>query len=253
MVLVLRRRAVAAIAIALLLGMAVMVTRLAAASGGTKSSEPLPADAVLLRVPTRLPAIALTFDDGPDPQNTPGVLAGLRAHGAVATFFVTGRQVDAFPALVQQERAEGSEVCNHSWRHPVFRGMSPGAVGAELGRTEARLTALGVGGCRLFRFPYFSSDGAARAAVAALGYRMIGASVDTQDWRGRSAPTIAKGVLAQVRPGDIVLMHDGGGPRPRTVAALGLILDGLPGLGLRTATVTQLLASAAGGATSPAG
>lgn len=203
---------------------------------------------VVWRVPTGEPDIALTFDDGPDPTFTPQMLQLLRAHGARGTFFVLGSQAARYPAIVRAEAAEGSEVCNHGWGHAVLSGRTSAVVTQNVARTRAVLQRLGIPQCGLFRFPYFASDAAARQIVEGLGYRIVGASVDTLDWRRRNPRAIAQQVLEGVRPGDIVLLHDGGGPRARSVQALALILDGLPERGLRAVTVSQLLASAGQGA-----
>jgi peptidoglycan/xylan/chitin deacetylase (PgdA/CDA1 family) len=202
-----------------------------------------PASTVIWRVATSQPDVAITFDDGPDPTNTPQVLALLRAHGAVATFFVLGRQAERYPALVHGEAAEGSEVCNHGYSHAALVGRSAAFVRADVAQAAEVLQRLGVGRCRLFRFPYFASDATARAVVASLGYRLVAASVDPQDWRGGSGQRIVRWVFRHVRPGDIILLHDGGGPRGATLAALAPILQGLEERGLRPVTVSQLLSA----------
>lgn len=223
---------------------------LVAASGSSQPlRQPTAEDRVIWSVSTTVPDIAITFDDGPDPTYTPRVLTVLRDHRAVATFFVLGRQARVYPGLVKQEAAQGSEVCSHGWSHAKFRRMTMAAVQAEVTRTESLLRQLGVSGCHLFRFPYFMSDATARAAVAALGYGLIGANVDTQDWCRRNAGVMAREVLDRVHPGDIILLHDGGGVRSASVEALRLILDGLPSKGLRPVTVSQLLAVAQRGST----
>lgn len=214
--------------------------------------RPSAAAVVIWRVATGTPDVALTFDDGPDPTNTPVVLAALRRYHAVATFFVLGRQAERYPELTRAMAQGGSEVCSHGYAHTMLRGQSPAAVTAEVERTATVLRRIGVGGCRLFRFPYFASDETARHVVAALGYRAIAASVDPQDWRGGTGQRIARQVFAELRPGDIILLHDGGGRRRATLAGLDLILAGLADRGLQTVTVTQLLADARGRASSVA-
>jgi peptidoglycan/xylan/chitin deacetylase (PgdA/CDA1 family) len=218
----------------------------AARAAGVDARGPGRNDAVIWRVKTSAPEVALTFDDGPDPTYTPQVLDLLAQEHAAATFFVVGARARLYPGVVRQETADGFQVCNHGWSHRMMRGMAPAAVAAEVTRTHELLERLGIPDCDLFRFPYFASDGAARAVVTALGYRIVAANLDTLDWRLRSARTMASRVLRGVQPGDIILMHDAGGHRARTVAALALILAGLRADGIRAVTVGSLLQSAAG-------
>ena len=222
---------------------------LALAAAGAAPREVAASGAVVWRVQTSVPDVALTFDDGPSPEYTPQVLAELRAAGAVATFFVLGSQVQRHPDLVRAEAAEHSQVCNHGWRHVIFRGLSAAEAQASVTRTAALLQSIGVPACRLFRFPYFASDATARAAVEGLGFRMVAASVDPRDWQRSRAEVIARIVLADVSPGEIVVLHDGGGSRGATVGALALILRGLGERGLRPVTVGALLAE--GGCAQP--
>jgi len=216
---------------------AAMAAQVGAARG------PAHANGVVWWVPTAEPDVALTFDDGPDPVYTPQVLAELRAHRAVATFFVIGARAERNPGLVRAEAEGGSEVCGHGWTHVLFRGLGADEVRASVRRTSSALQRIGVPSCALFRFPYFASDATARQAVQSLGLRLVGAGVDSLDWQRDPAPLIASRVLGQLQAGDIVLLHDGGGRRNGTVQALNTILDALPRRGLQAVTVSQLLAS----------
>lgn len=235
-------RALAAVGAAVLAAalLLVAIPRLAWAGGGGGAAAP---PAAITHVPTGAPDVAITFDDGPDPLYTPRMLAVLRQHAAVATFFVLGQQVARFPNVVRAEAAEGSEVCNHGYSHRMLRGRSPAFVTRDVGETKRMLDRLGVPPCPLFRFPYFASDGVARATVAGLGYRIVGANVDTEDWRQPNPGRTAERVLTRLQPGDIVLLHDGGGPRQRTLTILTLLLQGLQTRGLHAVTVSQLLAT----------
>ena len=236
-------RAVAWVCAALgVLASGALLGRVAQAGGDGLSGN----GAVIWRVATTAPEVALTFDDGPDPQYTVQVLDLLVQSHSAATFFVLGAQAARFPGLVREEAEDGFQVCNHGWSHRLMRGMTPGAVAAEVTRTSELLQRLGAPGCDLFRFPYFASDGTARSVVSGLGYRIVAANVDTLDWQRRSPRTMANRVLQQVRPGDIILMHDAGGRRGRTVAALALILAGLRADGMRAVTVGALLQASAG-------
>lgn len=221
-----------------------IAVRLAGIAHAADLGAAAPRNAVLWRVPTRSHDIAFTFDDGPSPVYTPQVLRLLRLNGATATFFVVGSEAARHAALVRAEAAQGSQVCGHGWTHMLFQRQSAAAVRTSVERTAALLARLGVPACDLFRFPYFASDRVARRVVGALGYRMIGANVDTLDWRQPPVPRMVGAVLGRLRAGDIVLFHDGGGDRSRSVRALGAILAALPGRGLHAVTVGRLLATA---------
>ncbi len=199
---------------------------------------------VLWQVTTPAPEVALTFDDGPSPVYTPPILAALSAYHAHATFFVLGSLAAQYPDVVRQEQAEGSQVCNHGMSHIMLVGRTAAVVTDQVEDAASILRSIGVPECPLFRFPYFASDATARTTVQRLGYLMIGANVDTEDWRGRSAAKIAATALQDIEPGDIILMHDAGGTRTPTVQAVTLILKGLQERNLRAVTVGQLLASA---------
>lgn len=241
MLLVLSRRTLAlaaAGALLLLLGVGANLVRAGGGGPATVSGT-----AVIWRVPTDAREVALTFDDGPDPEYTPRVLELLSSYHATGTFFVLGSQVALYPGLAVREALQGSEVCNHGYSHKMLRGRSAAFVEADVVRTQRLLDALDIPRCPLFRFPYFASDAVSRTTVAKLGYRIVAAAVDTRDWQGASAQTIARRALAHLQPGDIVLFHDAGGPRARTVRALALVLQGLRERGLRAVTVDQLLAT----------
>lgn len=214
-----------------------------ARAGGGPTSTPTPPNRAITRVPTTAPDVAITFDDGPDPTFTPRMLAVLQSHHAVATFFVLGLQVVRYPNVVRAEAAQGSEVCNHGYSHKMLRGRSETFVAGDIAQTQQMLDRIGVPRCPLFRFPYLASDAAARSTAIRLGYRIIGANIDTEDWRQPSPARAAARVLSRIQRGDIILLHDGGGQRGRTVQTLTLILDGLRQRNLHAVTVSQLLAT----------
>jgi len=242
MLVVLSRRGLGGAALACLLLLACGARLARAGRGNGLPAARLP-DAAIWRVSTAAPDVAITFDDGPDPIFTPSMLAELRRHHAVGTFFVLGIQAERYPAVLRAEAAEGSAVCNHGYAHKLLRGKADAVVAGEVAHAQTILDRAGVPRCDLFRFPYFASDAAARSTVTRLGYRIVGANVDTKDWRRPSPASMAAQVLGRIQRGDIILLHDGGGPRLRSVQALGLILDGLRQRGLGAVTVGQLLAT----------
>ena len=175
-------------------------------------------------------SVALTFDDGPSPQYTPRILATLTRLHARATFFVIGYLAADFPQLVRRELRLGMTVGNHSYNHPEvppFDELPPPLLRDEISLGASILSRLGARP-RLFRPPGGSTSPALVRAAAALGQRIVLWSVDPADWSpGRSASAIAKRVLSAIRPGSIVILHDGGGNRSATLAALPAIIRGI--------------------------
>ena len=186
-------------------------------------------------------AVALTFDDGPSPQYTPRVLAALTKLRVRATFFVIGYLAQAYPDLVRQELRVGMTVGNHSYNHPQvppFAHLPPQLLTDEIALGEQVLSRLGAQP-RLFRPPGGSTSPQLVRAAAALGQRVVLWSVDPADWRpGSSAKAITKRVLSAVRPGSIVILHDGGGDRTATLTALPAIVRGIRHRGLRLVALT---------------
>ena len=183
--------------------------------------------------------VYLTFDDGPTPAYTPQVLGLLARYRARATFFVVGRSAVAFPGLVRREFAAGHGVGNHTFTHAPLRGLGWRRLEREVGGTSRairRATGAPVG---CLRPPYGAIDAASARRVRALGLRVVMWSLDSNDWRGLGAGAIAARVVGRVRSGDVVLMHDGGGNRAPTVAALGTLLASLSARGFRFAALCR--------------
>ncbi|GAB2601823.1 hypothetical protein Aab01nite_63350 [Paractinoplanes abujensis] len=193
------------------------------------------------RLPPR--TVALTFDDGPDPVWTPQILDALQRHHVKATFFVVGAHVNQHPELVRRIVAEGHQLGLHSFTHRDLATMSEPRRRVEFELTRnavAHATGLDV---RLFRPPYLASPAKVdkRALdmitdAGASGYTTVLADRDTTDWRRPTPKTIANLAMPPDAKGAIVLMHDGGGDRSSTVAALDLLLPRLAADG-RTTTV----------------
>ncbi len=175
-------------------------------------------------------AVALTFDDGPSTQYTPRILTALTRLRVRATFFVIGYLAAAHPDLVRRELRLGMTVGNHTYNHPEvppFDQLPPRLLSDEIALGGQVLSRLGPDP-RLFRPPGGSTSAALVRAAAALGQRVVLWSVDPADWRpGSSAKEITKRVLSAVRPGSIVILHDGGGDRSATLAALPAIVRGI--------------------------
>jgi cellulose synthase/poly-beta-1,6-N-acetylglucosamine synthase-like glycosyltransferase/peptidoglycan/xylan/chitin deacetylase (PgdA/CDA1 family) len=198
---------------------------------------------------TDIPAktIALTFDDGPDPTWTPEVLAVLKKYNIKATFFVVGANVTRYPGLVSAIHAQGSELGVHSFSHPDLATLPRWRVDRELAETQ--LAIAGAAGVTTFllRPPYSSSagaiDGPGYGTVLAAGqdgYVSVFTTDDGEDWQ---RPGVAA-IVANATPkpdedaGSIVLMHDAGGDRSQTVAALDKYIPAMKAKGYQFTTVT---------------
>lgn len=195
--------------------------------------------------------VALSFDDGPDPEVTPLVLDALAQYGARATFFTIGRSLEAHPLLARRLKDEHHELGNHSWSHSrwqnffrsrrqqleIERGAQ--AIGALTGKRAAGPAQ------PLFRPPFGLRTPPMVLAAWRMQLTMVSWSLHSHDTRGGDPARIAQRVLEKIRPGDIVLMHDGhdvpGRHRPACAQALPRILQGLREKGLQCVTVSELL------------
>jgi peptidoglycan/xylan/chitin deacetylase (PgdA/CDA1 family) len=217
----------------------------AAAGRTTTARDRLRADPhAVFRVRTRRPLVALTFDDGPDPRWTPAVLDLLAGRGIRATFFLVGRRALDHRDLVQAEVGARHEIGNHTFTHAHLELISPGGVEDEVEDGARALVAAGAPPPRLFRPPRgFTTRVVARVARQAQERTVFwGLTVERFIKRAAVGPATDR-LVAQVRPGTIVLAHDGGGNRARTLQALPRLVAGLKARGFRFVTVSELLAS----------
>ena len=178
--------------------------------------------------------IALTFDDGPDATWTAAILDTLRGRRAPGTFFVIGENALLHPRLLRRIWNEGHEVGNHTYTHPNLALTSRVVTRLELDAAERLIEALLDRRSAFFRPPYFgdaeptTADELVPVGIASdLGYLTAGLHIDSEDWQQPSPRTIVDTVLAQHGRGNVVLLHDGGGGRANTVAALGPLIDAL--------------------------
>ncbi|TVY06879.1 polysaccharide deacetylase family protein [Paenibacillus cremeus] len=199
---------------------------------------------VVWEVPTEEKVIALTFDDGPDPADTPQILDLLHQYGAKATFFVIGNKVERYPAIVKRELDEGHELANHTYSHTYFgKNVSATKLKQDLIRTENVVFAATGQNCHLFRPPGgFYNDTLIHTAREG-GYTVVMWSwhQDTKDWNTPGVQKIINKVLNNTRNGDIVLFHDYVEGKTQTIEALKTILPELQQRGYRFVTVSELL------------
>ncbi len=197
--------------------------------------------------------IALTFDDGPDPDYTPKILDILKQKQVPATFFIIGENGLEHPELLRRIVAQGSEIGNHSYTHPNLAEESDLGTALELNATQRLVEAYTGHSTRLFRAPYFgdaeptTADELMPALIAQQrGYTIVGLHVDPADWRTPGAQAIVDRTLAKIAAGDsersanVVLLHDGGGNRDQTIAALPALIDQLRARGYQLVPVSQL-------------
>jgi len=200
---------------------------------------------IIWEVPTPNKVIALTFDDGPDPNETEKILDLLLQYQAKATFFVVGRNAEKYPDLIKREIAEGHEIANHTYNHKMFYNgkLSGSKLSEELSKTEEVIRQIGGVKTILFRPPggYYNDTLVSTAKLA--GYKIILWSwhQDTVDWRKPGVDKIVRKVLDNARGGDIVLMHDRVTGKSQTVEALERILPELLNRGFHFVTVSELL------------
>lgn len=193
-------------------------------------------------VPACSRVVALTLDDGPDPRHTPAVLDVLARHGARATFFVVGERVEAHPEVVARAVAEGHELGLHGWtRDPALLLGSARTV-----RDLDRLAPLveGFGPVRWVRPSVGFYTPAIRRAAEARGWRLALGSVYPNDSWVPWTPWLAQAVLRDVRPGGVIVLHDGLGARTRAAAVLDRVLPALARRGYRVTTLSDLVDTA---------
>ncbi len=188
----------------------------------------------------RVRDIALTFDDGPGPY-TPGVLDVLEHFHVHATFFEIGEMLRYFSASTLRELRDGDVIGDHTETHPEMARLSAHAQREELFEQIARIELLGGPRPMLFRPPYGSYDPTTIRELRALHLLMVLWSADTDDYLQPGVSVIVQRALAGAHPGAIILMHDAGGTRAQTIAALPTIIRDLRARGYRLVTVPRLL------------
>jgi len=183
--------------------------------------------------------VALTFDDGPGPY-TPQILRILRQHLAAATFFVVGQELNAFAPALREEVRDGFPVEDHTERHLMLGRLSAAQQRREIEDQIIRVQSEGAPRPLFFRPPYGSFDRRTLAILREQRLLMVLWSIDTEDWRQPGVKAIVD-AAGSARAGSIVLMHDAGGDRSQTVAALPHVIRRLRRRGLHLVTVAQLV------------
>lgn len=187
--------------------------------------------------------IALTFDDGPDLKWTPQILEILKERNIKATFFLVGKQAEAYPEMVQQIIDEGHLVGNHTWGHEKLTELNTKEVGHAIDRLSDLLFQITGQKISLFRAPYGAMSDKVQSVLDDKGYQLVGWTVDPRDWAGTSPDEMMNIVKKQAKPGGIVLMHSFGGKNSdlsNTVEFLPQLIDYLQEEGYTIVTVPEL-------------
>ncbi|MGB2628471.1 MAG: glycosyltransferase [Candidatus Acidiferrum sp.] len=198
--------------------------------------------------------LVLSFDDGPDKTWTPKILDVLKEKKVPGAFFIIGDEANRAPDILKREYAEGHEIGNHTFTHPKFDEISRTQLRWELNLTQRLIeSTLGVKSI-LFRPPYgidhqpeYAEEVAQLPYPQELGYLIVGQRIDPNDWRidestdKRPAQEIVDEVLDQAAKGNIILLHDGGGDRAKTLEALPMIIDQLRAKGYEFVSVAELI------------
>ena len=191
-----------------------------------------------LPVADRELTVALTFDDGPNPEATPAVLDALASRDVKATFFILGRHAERWPGLVKRVAEEGHRVGNHGYFHRKLHFKSPAYVRDDLSLGTRAIEAAGGGKPTLFRAPHGFRSPWVTPIARSLGQRTVGWSLGVWDSAKPGVEAIADRTVSGAKPGCILLLHDGDGYDPlgdrmQTARALPLIIDRLRDRGFR--------------------
>ena len=223
--------------------------------------DTLPSQYVVRRSGAQDKQVALTFDDGPDPNFTPQILDILKREKVPATFFIIGENALTERDLLTRMVAEGHEVGSHTYTHPNLAGASDTDTDLELNATQRLFQAFTGRSLKLFRAPYFGDAEPTTAdelgpvlRAQNRGYISVGLHVDAEDWQRPGVQAIVDNVVGGVTKGkagcatgddaecshNIVLLHDAGGDRAQTITALPVIIERLRALGFSFVPVSKL-------------
>ena len=214
----------------------------------------IPTSYVIERTGDRPGLLALTFDDGPDPRWTPTILDILRQENVPATFFIVGKNGEAYPDLIRRIVNEGHEIGNHTFTHPNLGEVPLSLTKLELTATQRLIESLTGRSTVLFRPPFFGDAEADKPQevepaflAQQLGYLTVGVRIDPDDWKlPVTADEIVKRTVDRALDtnpetrGQVILLHESGGERSATIEALPRLIHELKGRGFRFVAVSEL-------------
>lgn len=192
--------------------------------------------------------VAITFDDGPDPEWTPQILDILKSQGVQAAFFVTGINAARYPDLIKRIIAEGHELGNHTYSHMDIAGMPAAMVRLELNATQRIIEGITGQSTILFRPPYNADrqpgsfeEFEPLLIANELGYVTVSQSIDSEDWNATGPELILQRIRERRNEGNVILLHDAGGDRSATVTILPALIDYLCRRGDRLVGLHRLI------------
>ena len=201
--------------------------------------------------------VALTFDDGPNPDYTPLILEILAHYQIKATFFLLGRNVAAYSETAREVARAGHAIGNHTFTHPCLADCSPVGVARELFQCQRTIQEMIGVVPEVMRPPFGIQDPKSFLTARVMGYAAVHWSASGNDWRGDSAPVVAERILADIQPGGIILLHDGWEPPPYqtewqpeydlfqdrspTIEALPMIIEPLQSQGYQFLTLPEMI------------
>ncbi|MCI3927013.1 polysaccharide deacetylase family protein [Paenibacillus sp. TRM 82003] len=191
---------------------------------------------------TERKAIAFTFDDGPNPEYTEAFLDVFREVGGRATFYMIGERMRDHPELVRKVLAEGHEIGNHTYTHPNLTELTPEEAKREIGEAEAAIREATGRKPATFRPPYFGYNDTVAELCASEAYRVIGAAnPGARDWETPGVEHILEHSRPHLRPGAVLLFHDGFGDRSQSLEAVRILAKEAADAGLELVTISELL------------
>lgn len=195
---------------------------------------------LISRVETGDRVVALTFDDGPSLHNTEEILTLMREQAIKATFFLVGRNIEKYPSLVSDMVRDGHQIGNHSYSHNRMLFGSVESYKSEILRTDALIRQSGFADEIVFRPPFGKKLFSLPKALDELEKLTVTWDVDSLDYETQDQKKLEENVMTQVRPGSIVLFHDGSGRKPATIGAVKTVIRVLKAQGYTFLTVNEL-------------
>ncbi len=208
----------------------------AAAAGDPRGANRI-SEAPGTQVDPAAPVVSLTFDDGPHPDYTPRILDILRQYDAKATFFELGMNAERYPEVTRRVVAEGHVLGNHTWDHKRLTQLPDDRFDFEIDHTTQVLQSISGVEVVCTRPPYGDADARIVQKLAEHGQASVVWSADSRDFEKPGADAIVQHALEGLRPGGIILMHDAGGNREQTIAALPRIIEGIRARGYQIVPV----------------
>ncbi|QGQ96525.1 polysaccharide deacetylase family protein [Paenibacillus psychroresistens] len=197
---------------------------------------------MLAEVITDQKVIAITFDDGPNPEYTPQFLAAFEEYSSKATFYTIGQQLELYPEIAKLIHEQGHELGNHTYSHPNLTELDQTQQKSELDRTDKLIAQITGEKPRTFRAPFLQSNDELENVIKEFTYLSIGAlNVETKDWEQPGVEFILDKTRDYIRNGSILLFHDGFGDRSQSLAAIKILVPELLAQGYQLVTVSELL------------